>query len=130
MITVKELISKSDKKKVCDSYISLCSDIPDDKRDMVIDKLSGFIDELLTIEPNISEDSIIIPYTCYDNIENIQYPDTSVYSIREIKKFFTILPYFEELNSSDIKEYNCKDIKQLWDKHCKTLESKRICLKL
>ena len=79
MITVKELIIRCDRRKLCQEYIaSINEETKIDDPEKAINGLSRFIEKLLTIEPVFSDDDIVINNTCYEGGWDGPYENTSV----------------------------------------------------
>lgn len=123
-MTMRDLLIKCDKREMYDKYIQICGDVPIQKYNEVFDKLSTFTDDLLNEQVNESENDILILYTAYNGLDNEKYPDTSVFSIKDIKEFFQPLAYFDELEDQDIELLSDEQVKTLWDIHYTLLEKK------
>ena len=115
MITVKELISRCDRRKLCQEFIASFSEVPRiDDPEKAIDGLSRFIEKLLTIEPVYTEDDIVINNTCYEVSWDGPYENTSVYSIQDILKYYEPILEYDELDGINIETLSDSDIERLF----------------
>ncbi len=114
MITVKELIRKCERRNLCEEYIKQL-DLPKDDHEKSIAFVSDFIEKLLTIEPVLSDNDVIINSNYIDSFSDNIETSTSVYYISEIKKYFKPVDFFDELEGLTLDELT-DDVDRLAEK--------------
>lgn len=116
MKTIKELIAECDVNELTEHFIRICNDIPDEKHEIAVDRIERLIDELISSEQEKNEDEIIIPYIAHRNSDDRDQPDTSMYSINDIRTYFRRLPYYDEFDDVANEDISDDDIERLWEK--------------
>ena len=113
MITVKELISRCDRRKLCQAFMDLFKEKPDDP-ERVINGLSRFIEKLLTVEPVPADNDVVINTVSYGIDINDPFEDTAVYRIQDILKYFEPISEYDELDGVDLESLDDSNIEKLY----------------
>ena len=113
MITVKDLISRCDRRKLCQALMSLFKDESEDP-EKAITGLSRFIDNLLTVEPIESDKDVVINSKSYGIEINDPFEDTAVYRIQDILKYYEPVNEYDELDGVDLESLDDNNIEKLF----------------
>ena len=121
MTTVQDLIKLCDRQMLFEEFAKRFCDKPEDIKDDAAQRFYDFLDTLLAKTPIAAGDDIVICEPIYDSRAGLYYSST-VISAADLKEYFRVLDFFEELDGIDADSISDETALSLLEKQDKLFE--------
>ncbi len=124
MTTVQDLIKLCDRQRLFEEFAKRFCEKPEDIKDDAAQRFYDFLDTLLSKTPIAPGDDIVICVPIYDSRAGLYYSST-VISAADLKEYFRVLVFFEELDGIDADSISDETALLLLEKQDKLFEKGR-----